>query len=339
MLGFAAQANTLRLATFNTELSRDGPGLLVRDLAKGGVPDIDAALDAIATIAPDILLLLDIDHDLHGIAAKLLRDALQEKGVFYPNMEALRPNSGLRTGLDLNGDGRVGDPQDALGFGEFPGQGGMVLLSQYPLGPVTDYTGTLWRDVDHTQPPTHPDGTPFPSTAAFAVQPLPYVGHWQVPVLINENALATITALHASPPVFDGVEDQNGRRNADELAFAAQHLADKGAVVMGTLNLDPFDSEGRLSAIDALLHHPKLQDPQPSSPLGQTRATQDGGANLRQLGDPALDTADWRDEDGPGNLRVDYVLPAAGFTVLDKGLHWPATGRRALVWTDIALTP
>ena len=70
--------------------------------------------------------------------------------------------------------------------------------------------------------------------------------------------------------------------------------------------------------------------------------------NRGQAGDPALDTADWRDDGGPGNLRVDYVLPSAGLAITGSGVFWPAPGApladaaveasdHRLVWVDLAL--
>jgi hypothetical protein len=53
----------------------------------------------------------------------------------------------MATGLDLDGDGRLGGAADAQGFGEFTGQGGMAILSRHPIGPVTDHSAFLWRDL------------------------------------------------------------------------------------------------------------------------------------------------------------------------------------------------
>jgi len=58
--------------------------------------------------------------------------------------------------------------------------------------------------------------------------------------------------------------------------------------------------------------------------------------------------SDWPDEDGPGNLRVSYVLPSRDLQVRDAGVLWPAPGaplaeavaaasRHRLVWVDLAL--
>ena len=69
----------------------------------------------------------------------------------------------------------------------------------------------------------------------------------------------------------------------------------------------------------------------------------EGGVNAAHRGDPALDTANWRDVDGPGNLRISYILPSADWAVVDSGLIWPEPSgsdgspvtRHGLVWVDL----
>jgi hypothetical protein len=77
-----------------------------------------------------------------------------------------------------------------------------------------------------------------------------------------------------------------------------------------------------------------LQDPRPQSPGAARAAQKDGGANAGHRGDPSFDTADFRDEKGPGNLRVDYVLPSKVLTVLRSGVFWPDPDGpdHSLVW-------
>ena len=74
------------------------------------------------------------------------------------------------------------------------------------------------------------------------------------------------------------------------------------------------------------------------------------GINAIHAGDPARDTADWRDDPGPGNLRVDYVLPSPALRLRAAGVFWPAPDREGgdlvargqelgirhrLVWMDL----
>ena len=149
-----------------------------------------------------------------------------------------------------------------------------------------------------------------------------------------------LLAFHATPPVFDGPEDANGRRNHDEIQFWQVFL--DGAfgpppkdrfVVMGDANLDPDDSDGRQGAIRTLLVDPRLQDPRPMRP-GPVAATPD------KSGDPRLHTVDWPPP-GPGTLRVSYILPSRDLRVSGAGIHWPedsaAASRHRLVWVDLTV--
>jgi hypothetical protein len=99
----------------------------------------------------------------------------------------------------------------------------------------------------------------------------------------------------------------------------------------------------------------RIQDPRPESAGGA--AAHSGGANASHRGPAAQDTADWRDDPGPGNMRVDYVLPSIGLEVTGSGVFWPLAvsplarliakdptgGRRPvssdhrLVWVDIVV--
>ena len=74
----------MRVATYNPELARDGPGLLLRDVLKGEDPQINAVRDVIVQVAPDVLLLtsFDFDHGLHALSG--FADLLREAGLDYP---------------------------------------------------------------------------------------------------------------------------------------------------------------------------------------------------------------------------------------------------------------
>lgn len=340
-------ADRLRIATFNTELSRRGPGLLLRDILQGD-PQVEAVVTVIAAARPDVIVLQGIDYDLEGVALNALGTALAQAGLDYPYRFAGPPNSGRRSGLDLDGDGRADGPRDAQGYGRFTGQGGMAVLSRHPIavGEMRDFTPMLWAELPGATLP-RVDGQAFPSAEAQAVQRLSSVAHWDLPVDTPQGRLHLLS-FHATAPVFDGPEDRNGLRNRDELRLWPLYL--DGAlgldpperfVLLGDANLDPTDGEGRHEAIRALLADPRLQDPRPQSAGAQA------AADTGHRGDPALDTVEW---DGPGNLRVDYVLPAAGLEVQAAGVLWPTPGgseggidaetvarasRHRLVWVDL----
>ncbi|HDR27890.1 endonuclease/exonuclease/phosphatase family protein [Rhodovulum sp.] len=356
-VGMAAAAD-LRVAAYSSGLARKGPGLLLADIAGGKDAQVAAVVEVIAATRPDILLLLDFDYDMDGLAMRALADLLRARDLDYPYLFALKPNTGMRTGLDLDGDGRANGPRDAQGFGYFPGQGGMALFSRYPVeaAGVRDFSGLLWAELPGaTQPQV--DGRPFPSAEAQAVQRLSTTGHWVVPVRVGETTIRLL-AFHATPPVFDGPEDRNGLRNRDELrlwtlfldgALPGVPAPDGPFVVLGNANLDPADGDGRSAAMAAFLADPRLTDPMPRSEGGALAAAVQGGVNATHRGDPALDTADWDDAapGDPGNLRVDYVLPSADLTVTGAGVFWPADGpmaetvaaasRHRLVWVNLRL--
>ena len=339
-------AEALRVASFNTELQRDGPGLLLRDIARGEDAQIAAVVAVIAAADADVLALQRVDWDYEGRTLAALADRLEAAGAAYPYRLALRPNSGRSSGLDLDGDGRPGGPGDAQGFGHFSGQGGMAVLSRYPIlmEEVEDFSALLWHTLPGALLPRHPDGRPFPSAQAQRAQRLSSTGHWAVPIALPDGGRLMLLTFHAAPPVFDGAEDRNGRRNHDELRFWNLYLdgafgaAPKDRfVIAGDANLDPLDGDGRHPAIRALLEDPRIADPRPASE-GAAQAGDQG-----QNGPDRLDTVDW---DGPGRLRVDYVLPSSDWAVEGSGVLWPAPGgplrdavlrasRHRLVWVDL----
>lgn len=351
-----AAPGALRVATFNAALSRRGPGLLLRDILTGNDPQVAAVADIVAHVGPDILLLTVIDHDGGLVALRALAAELAARGADYPHLFAFTPNSGLPSGLDLDGDGRSGSADDAHGFGAFAGARGMALLSRLPVdaAQARDFSGFLWRDLPGALYP----GDPPPSAAAQAAQRLSTTGHWDVPVILpGEAGRLHLLTFHAGPPVFGRVPGRNQRRNHDEVRFWSLFLDNAlpmpppGApyVLLGGSNLDPVDGDGLTGAMAGLLAHPALQDPAPRSAGGPQAQ---GAADQAHRGDPALDTTYWQHRGAPGNLRVDHVLPSRDLRVMDAGVFWPApdnpaarllgadgTGasRHRLVWVDIAL--
>ena len=316
------RAEGVSVGLFHTSLARQGPGLLLRDIRGGQDPQVAAVAKVIGTSAPDILLLLDVDFDHGLVTLAALRDRIAAEGASYPHLFALAPNSGIATGLDLDGDGRLGGPRDAQGYGQFAGQGGMAILSRYPVQTdlVQDHSALLWRDLPQALL-TLADGGPVLGDDASAVQRLSSTGHWVVPIKVQGQRL-WLLAFHATPPVFDGPEDRNGRRNHDEVRFWSLYLdgvfgpAPKDRfVIIGDSNMDIADSEGRPEAMRDLLDDPRVTDPQPRG---------DGNAaGSEPQGDTGLDTARWP-APGPGNLRVDYILPSSDLKVRAAQVLWPA---------------
>ncbi|ATF17160.1 endonuclease/exonuclease/phosphatase family protein [Phaeobacter gallaeciensis] len=333
----ADPAKTLRIASFNTELSRKGPGLLLRDLQRSKDPQIAAILQTLTEADADILVLQGIDWDYEGRSVIELRNLLAKRIPRYGHIYAARPNTGMQTGRDMDGDGRLGTARDAQGYGRFTGQDGMAILSRLPIlrDDVRDLSKLLWQDLPGAKLPTDSDGTPFPSRDALAAQRLSTTGHWVVPILLPSGEPLSVLAFQATPPLFDGPEDRNGLRNQDEIRLW-QVLLDGGLgprpaepwVIVGGANLDPEKGAGRRAAIADLLRDPRLQDPRPRDNAGHT------------------DTVNWGTS---GSMRVDYILPSQALQVVASGLMWPANiptkdgdmnrpaSRHALVWTDLKI--
>lgn len=374
--GWADQRDSpVRVATFNTAMSRDEPGAL-RDAMRSG-DDAQAKLvaEVLQRTRPDIVLLQEVDHDPTGATY----DAFQENyldvsqngadPIDYAYRYAPEVNTGVSTGIDLNRDGEVAVPQDAHGWGNYPGHYGMVVLSKYPIDEdaVRTFRELRWRNAN----PDTLDASGYYSEDAREVLRLSSKTHADVPVAVPGMTTLHLLISHPTPPVFDGPEDRNGYRNAAEIAFwpnyldpapfplgshwvddagaPAHHLANEPFVVLGDLNADPNDGDSQPDAMSAVLNDALIQPIAPTSAGAAEAAQRDGGANLTHHTDPATDTADWNDDTqrGSGNLRVDYVLPSVGLRVHDCGVFWPVhddplaylleASDHRLVWVDLAI--
>ncbi|MGD2177161.1 MAG: endonuclease/exonuclease/phosphatase family protein [Anaerolineae bacterium] len=353
----------VRFATFNASLNRFNTGDLIADLSTPGNAQAQAVAEIIQRTRPDVLLTNEFDFDEDGEAAELFQDnylSIAQNGadpIEYPYRFVAPSNTGIPSGFDLNNDGVVGGPDDAFGFGFFSGQYGMAVFSRHPI----DYEGIRtfqlfpWKDMPGALLPDDPE-TPEPadwySAEELEVFRLSSKSHWDVPILVGRKTVHLL-ASHPTPPVFDGPEDRNGRRNYDEIRFWADYVIpsrsgyiidDQGRVggltpgdpfvIAGDQNADPFDGDSFPGAIRQLLEHPLVNTKMtPSSEGGPEQAALQGAANTLHVGDPAFDTADFADAYGPppdyggapGNLRADYVLPRKNLRIVDAAVFWPTT--------------
>lgn len=357
---------TVRVATFNIwELSREKLDQL-DDAGRGGHPQLRRAAEVIQRVRPRILLLNEIDFDAEGRHAELfveryLRVAQGgQEPIDYPYIFFAPVNTGLPTGLDLNRDGETDGPEDAYGFGRYPGQYGMALLSQLPIDMAAVRTFRLlpWHRMPGNLMPDGHDGPDWFEPIVASELRLSSKSHWDVPVQVGGSELHVL-ASHPTPPVFDGEEDRNGRRNFDEIRLwadyltggeAASYLVDDAGrqgplpatasfVILGDLNADRFnDQEAPYDrpAIDQLLTHPRVHDVEPrgSGELAEERP---------YAGPKALRTSPYG--------RLDYVLPSRDLDIRDAGVFWPEASDplyalisgpdrasdHALVWVDLAI--
>ncbi|MBJ45103.1 MAG: hypothetical protein CMJ80_17815, partial [Planctomycetaceae bacterium] len=299
----------LRVATFNTSLNRclngrSSPCLsdgLKQALVNPDFLQAQRIAETIQRIAPDVVLLNEFNYDTDGSAADLFQSNFLSIGqnvsdhpdgpalpIEYPFRYLAPSNTGISSGFDLDNNGRVdttpGDipyGNDSLGFGEFEGRYGMLLLSKFPIqqDKVRTFQKFLWKDMpdavlpDDRQTATKQD---WYSEAELAVFRLSSKSHWDVPIQMGGQVIH-ILASHPTPPVFDGAEDRNGRRNHDEIRLWADYItphksgylvddegrsggldADTSFVILGDLNADPNRGDQFGNAIQQLLEHPRV---------------------------------------------------------------------------------
>jgi hypothetical protein len=369
--------STVRVATFNVsieatnyltrnEIARDPSrsAIVKTHLTSGDHPQIKNIAEIIQTTRPDVLLLNEFDYIAdrkHGIEL-FIKNYLnisqnEQSSIDYPYYYIAPVNTGLASPFDLDNDGKkTGIAGDAYGFGFYPGQYAMALLSRYPIKyeQIRSLQTFLWKDMPNALQPTNDDGTPWYSAEEWEHVRLSSKSHWDIPIETNAGII-NIIAAHPTPPTFDGAEDRNGKRNHDEIRLISDYLSNapyliddggiKGGlkagskfVVMGDLNSSPDEGDSIKSAIQGLLAHPLVNS--------SCTPTSQAGRRLRPDKPFAAEhTAAW-------GLRVDYVLPSkAGLKVEQCGLFWPtqddpqhtltatrkASSDHRLVWVDLLL--
>jgi len=372
MAATGAEPEPVRFATFNASLNRFNPGDLVDDLSTPDNPQAMVIAEIIQRTRPDVVLINEFDFD--PLALDLFREnylEVSQRGaepIEYLDSFIAPSNTGIPSGHDLNNDGMIGGADDAFGFGFFPGQFGMVVLSRYPIVGARTFQNFLWKDMPDALLPVDPaTGASWYSAEELADFRLSSKSHWDVEIQIGRQQVHFL-ASHPTPPVFDGDEDRNGTRNHDEIRFWADYVIpsrdsyiydDEGVaggiergepfVIAGDQNSDPLDGDSIPGSIQQLLEHPRINTKQtPTSTGGIWAAATQNAINDLHLSDPAEDTADFGEP--PGNLRADYVLPSKQLRIVDSAVFWPAEGEQffeltgtfpfpssdhRLVWVDV----
>ena len=362
------QPGTVRIAVFNIwELSCKKIDAVDAHGQPGGHSQVRKAAEILRRAQPDVVLINEIDYSTEPNCARRFaqrylvnaRDGLAP--LELPHMVYLPVNTGVPSGLDLNNNGVTTDPEDAFGFGRYPGEFGMALFSRYPIDTnrLRTFQRFLWKDMPGHVMPDGRDGRPaYYSPEVLAQFRLSSKSHWDVPVQVDGRTIHLL-ASHPTPTVFDGPEDRNGRRNFDEIRLWADYITggeraeyivdDQGRrgglaagasfVVLGDLNADPVRDvapHGR-TAISQLLDHPRVRDPKP---IGEGEWPP--AANRSPYpGDKRAQTTSFG--------RVDYVLPSRDLEITGSGVWYPgrrdplsvlvtepdAASDHALVWIDV----
>ena len=370
---------SLRVATFNVSMEGGNyvkPGRtpsgheLPAALSNSEHPQIRNIAEIIQRMRPDILLLNEFDYhpDPERGVLPFLRRYLEQgqpgaEAISYPYFFQGAVNTGVDSGMDLDRDGEAtGIGEDAFGYGLYPGQYGMLLLSAFPIdhARVRTFQHFLWKDMPGNLMADMRDEHGelwYPPSVQERLR-LSSKSHWDVPVRVGGDTVHVL-ASHPTPPAFDGPEDRNGRRNHDEIRFWVDYLTggddaayiydDSGGrgglrgerfVVLGDLNASMEEGDARREGIADLLGHRKVR-------RGRIPTSDGGRANLADSLLSPTHTATW-------GMRADYVIPSkSGWRITDAGVFWPTPSdplyrlvknRRAssdhrLVWVDLEIVP
>lgn len=364
----------LRVATYNVSFHRGRAGQLIEDLQDPAHAQAVQVATILQKVRPDVIVLNEFDYDAQGEALGLFVEnflaSAQGEGLeplSYPHRYAAPSNTGVPSGQDLDNNGEVVLTEgardyggDCFGFGLYPGQFAFAVLSRYPIdeASVRTFQNFLWRAMPDATLPAD-----FYGEAAQEVLRLSSKNHVDLPIDVEGETLHFLLS-HPTPPVFDGPEDRNGRRNHDEIRLWADYLTPQKAsylvddqgragglpegehfILAGDQNADPFDGDSREGAIQQLLEHPRVQATPAPVGDGGAQAQAEEGVNATHEGPVAQDTADFNNGN-TGNLRLDYVLPSRTMELRDAQIFWPAPGSpdaalieasdHRLVWIDVA---
>ena len=369
----------LRVATFNVSMEalnyiprtpNSPPKVSGTELTQALIANtqqIKNIAEIIQRIRPDIILLNEFDRVSNNhqninsfISQYLNKEQNSQRIIDYPYLYQGSVNTGVKVNGDLNKDGKVSQqPGDTHGFGYFEGHFGMVLLSKYPINKeaIRSFQHFKWHDMPNALKPVDPKTKqPWFSDKVWKELRLSSKSHWDIPVNVNGKEIH-ILASHPTPPVFDGPENRNGKRNHDEIRFWSDYISNDSAsyiyddqgtkgglapnqpfIVIGDQNASSVEGDAINSAITALITHDKIQDPMPTSIGGELHRNENKNAKYH--------TAYW-------GMRADYVLPSVNsFTIKNSGVFWPqkndetyrlikdrqASSDHRLVWVDLELT-
>jgi hypothetical protein len=257
----ARAAEPVRVATFNLALYDSAPGRILERLNRGDDPQACALAEIIQRARPQILVLNEIDYDAEGavlaafcdkylaVPQNVSQSAAPAEPIAFPHRMAFASNTGEHSGLDLDKNGEVEATLgtrnyggDCYGYGIYPGEYAFAVLSKFPIDKpaVREFRKFLWKDMPGALLPDDA-ATPAPndwySPEILAAFRLSSKNHCDVPLDVNGRRIHLLLS-HPTPPVFDGPEDRNGRRNHDELRFWTDYIATNSNNFFGPLPLE-----------------------------------------------------------------------------------------------------
>ncbi len=373
----------IRVAQFNVAMSFPKEGQLYQELDKHRVEGthqlrFQRIAATLQQIRPDILLLCEFDHqaDDRGYSSIDLflseycgTEQLGQKAIDYPYRYLAPSNTGTTLATALTGKSEPRLPEDGVGFGCYPGHFNFVLLSKYPIkeDEVMSWRQLAWANKeDHSMPSNY-----YVEAIANELK-LSSKNHIKLPLDINGQQL-NLVYCHPTPPVFDGEEQRNFRRNSDEIKllvdildnadylrqyeqeqvgyieiiedennrYPSKHnekkpqpdLVDGPFVILGDLNNDVLDGDGDKAAMTRLLKHSRIHH---ECANGRLRPKSRGGFFYHLV----LKRRGIERKGKPAywthlnGLRLDYVLPSAELHVVNSGVFWPEKKELYREWLE-----
>ncbi|WP_254545907.1 endonuclease/exonuclease/phosphatase family protein [Halomarina pelagica] len=358
----SATPDPVRFATYNI---RD---LTTEQVQTPGDPQAEAAARVIQEARPDVLALNEVVNNrqegvrtdrtnarafVENYLSVPQRDFL--RGIDYEHVYVPKSNTGVHSGMDLDNNGVVDDTpgdrtygNDAFGYGEYPGQYALALVSRYPLdeAAVRSFRTFVWEDMPGNLIVRDDDYDVYLTEEEAERFRLSSKTHVDVPIEVGDRTVHALLA-HPTPSGFDGPENFNGRRCHDEVRLFADYVAgadylydddgvsggldpDASYALLGDMNAYPGQADNFDAATKFLLDTPDFDArPLPTSPGGARRG------NPRATFD--------------STITIDYVLPSPDLDRRGTGVVWPArsSSRRGLgadaeaasdhrlVWADL----
>ena len=204
---------SIRIATYNVAMNRESLGDLSKELEKGDSKAAKSIAEVIQRVRPDVLLINEIDYD-EGKSAKLFAEKYLAVGqndneaISFKFHHVAAVNTGVDSGMDLDGNNKTGQPSDAFGYGQFPGKYGMAVFSNFEINTdkVRTFQKFLWKDMPDAAVPRAPGASKnYYSDEIMNKFRLSSKSHWDVPISIGDKTLHFLACclLYTSPSPRD----------------------------------------------------------------------------------------------------------------------------------------
>ena len=199
--------DTIRFASYNVSMFRDAEGALENELTNPISPQVQRVAAVVQQVKPDVLALMEFDFDADSRALASFKHnflEISQNGsdtIEYKYACSIISNTGVLSVVDLNGDGQVNLPNDAFGFGNFPGQFAFAILSKYPfdLDNFRTFREFKWKDLPEANLPVNADGSSYYSDEALEVFRLSSKNHIDLPVILPDGERVHMILAHPTP--------------------------------------------------------------------------------------------------------------------------------------------